>query len=199
MLNFYELIKDRRSVRLFSSEQISDEILENIVKAASTAPSGANKQPWKFCIVKNHELKSRIRGEAEKIERLNYEVNFSKEFKNDLKFLGTDFSKPFLEQAPALIIAIKEKYSYCEDGVARKNYYVNESIGIAIGFIIAAIHLYDLSTVVYTPSPMGFLNKLLNLPENESATAILPVGYALETYSPPEKSTKHIQDILKWI
>lgn len=195
---FLEIMLKRRSVREFSTEPVSAKLIENIIQIGATAPSGANKQPWKFCAVTSRILKSKIREEAEKVERINYEERFTELWKKDLAFLGTNYNKPFLEQAPVLIAVFKEKYVKSEDGALEKNYYVNESCGIALGFMIAAIHHSGLSTLVYTPSPMNFLNTLLSRPENETPIAILPVGYPKQSYQPPKKTTKELNDVLIW-
>lgn len=182
---FYNQLKSRRSVREFSSKNVDKEIIENIIKTASTAPSGAHKQPWTFCAVSNATLKHKIRLAAEEEERQNYETRMSPRWKDDLAPLGTDANKLFLETAPWLIVVFKQLYSLDAANNKGQNYYVGESVGIACGMLIAAIHNAGLSTLTHTPSPMNFLEKVLNRPINERAYLLLPVGYAHEpTYVP---------------
>ena len=176
LMIFFEKMSKRRTVREFSDEDIPEEVVLKIIEAAATAPSGANKQPWFFYVVKDKNIKRKIREEAEKIELKNYSKRFTDVMKQDLNILRTNANKPFLEIAPYLIVVCKEKYEII-DGKKRKNYYVNESVGIALGFLIAAIHFAGLATVTYTPNPMHFVKVLLNIPENLSPIAILPVGY----------------------
>ncbi|MBL4625476.1 MAG: nitroreductase family protein, partial [Flavobacteriales bacterium] len=173
---FYQWLEGRRSVRDFSDKQVPKKVLENIIMAASTAPSGAHKQPWTFCLVSSAEIKSKIREAAEKEERENYDGRMSERWLKDLAPLGTSDVKEFLEVAPWLIVVFKRAYEI-EKGEKRNNYYVNESVGIACGFLITAIYNAGLVTLTHTPSPMNFLAKVLNRPENERAFSLLPVGY----------------------
>ena len=175
-IEFLKKMSSRRTVREFSEEIIPEEVVLNLIRTAGTAPSGANKQPWFFYVVKSKDLKHSIREKAEKIEKENYEKRFTDVMKTDLKKLKTDFRKPFLEEAPYLIIVCKEKYEII-NGKKKKNYYVNESIGIALGLLIAAIHYTGLVTVPYTPSPMNFLREILKIPENLTPVIVLPIGY----------------------
>ncbi len=166
----------RRSVRQFSDKSVSKEIIENLIMSASSAPSGAHKQPWTFCAVSDVELKSKIRKAAEEEEYISYNGRMSDEWIDDLKKFNTDWKKEFLTVAPWLIIVFKKAFDY--DGDAkRKNYYVNESVGIACGILISAIHQAGLVTLTHTPSPMGFLQKILDRPDNERPYLLLPVGY----------------------
>ncbi|MFC6268342.1 nitroreductase family protein [Frigoriflavimonas asaccharolytica] len=182
---FLRQINRRRSIRTFSDKPVSKNTIENIIKSASTAPSGAHKQPWTFCAISNAEIKKQIRIAAEEEEKISYEGRMSERWKDDLAHLGTDMHKPFLENAPWLIIAFKKVYDLDENGEKQNNYYVNESVGIACGFLIAAIHNAGLATLTHTPSPMNFLEKILNRPKNERAYILFPVGYAHdETYVP---------------
>ncbi|SEG56436.1 Nitroreductase [Halpernia humi] len=182
---FLEKINTRRSIRTFSDKPISKKIIENIILSASTAPSGAHKQPWTFCAISNAKLKKKIRIAAEEEEKISYESRMSERWKKDLEKLGTDMNKPFLENAPWLIIAFKKVYELDENNEKQNNYYVNESVGIACGFLIAAIHNAGLVTLTHTPSPMNFLAKILNRPANERAFILFPVGYAhSDTYVP---------------
>ncbi len=194
---YFNLLNSRRSVRQFSNKPVSIKIIENIIKTASTAPSGANKQPWTFCVVENPEIKKKIRIAAEQEEERSYTERMSTTWLNDLKHLGTDAQKPFLETAPYLIAVFKKPYEYDTDGNKHQNYYVNESVGLACGFLISAIHQAGLVTLTHTPSPMRFLEKILNRPENERAFLLLPVGYASEKTYVPYISRKSITDVMK--
>lgn len=192
---FLNEIDQRRSIRSFSDKPVSKEIIENIILSASTAPSGAHKQPWTFCAISNPELKKQIRIAAEEEEKISYESRMSERWKDDLAHLGTDMHKPFLENAPWLIIAFKKVYDLDENGEKHNNYYVNESVGIACGFLIAAIHNAGLATLTHTPSPMNFLEKILNRPKNERAYILFPVGYAHEETFVPDINRKPLQDV----
>ena len=192
---FYQLLDKRRSVRSFSDKPVPKEIIEQIIKTASTAPSGAHKQPWTFCVISNPALKSKIREAAEKEELESYENRMSDSWLKDLAPLGTDMNKPFLEIAPYLIIVFKKAYDLDENGKKTNNYYVNESVGIACGMLITAIHNAGLATLTHTPSPMKFLTKLLNRPENERAFLLLPVGYVQEPAFVPNIERKKLEDI----
>lgn len=192
---FYHFLDSRRSVRHFSDKSISREVIENIIKTAGTAPSGAHKQPWKFCAVSNRELKSKIRKAAEEEEMENYNNRMSERWLKDLAPLGTDTNKEFLEIAPWLIVVFKEAYEFDENDQKHTNYYVNESVGIACGMLISAIHNAGLVTLTHTPSPMNFLSRLLNRPSNERAYLLLPVGYAAEDALVPDIYRKEFNKI----
>ena len=178
-VNFFQFMDQRRSLRHFSDRPIPKVVIENVVQTASTAPSGAHKQPWTFAIVSDPKVKKAIRIAAEKEEFENYHGRMSDEWLEDLTPFGTDWHKPFLEIAPYLIVLFKKAYDL-QEGVKQKNYYVNESVGIAAGFLLAAIHHAGLVALTHTPSPMNFLQKLLNRPENERAFLLIPVGYPAE-------------------
>ncbi|MCA9734751.1 MAG: nitroreductase family protein [Deferribacteres bacterium] len=193
---FYELLKKRRSVRHFSNRPVADIVIQNIIATAATAPSGANKQPWRFVVITDSELKKNIRVAAEKVEKINYERRFPQQWLDDLKPLGTSFSKPFLEDAPVLIIVFKIDYEVNEDGGKSKNYYVNESVGIATGMLIAAIHNAGLVTVTHTPSPMKFLQDICKRSSNEKPFMLLPVGYPAEDVIVPKLSKKEMAEYL---
>ena len=195
--DFFELMKKRRSVRDFSDKYIPLEVIENIIKTASSAPSGANKQPWTFCVVKSAEIKNKIRLAAEEEERKSYEERMSDEWLEDLKHLGTDANKPFLETAPYLIIVFKRPYEIDSEGKKHQNYYVNESVGLACGLLISAIQNAGLVTLTHTPSPMRFLEKILERPSNERAFLLLPVGYASEKTYVPDIKRKPIKEMMK--
>lgn len=194
--DFYQWIDKRRTVRDFSDKPIPQEVIHNIVKAASTAPSGAHKQPWTFCIVEDSTLKREIRIAAEKEEKESYENRMSEEWLNDIRLLQTDWQKPFIEVAPYLIVVFKKAYDLLPDGSKRTNYYVNESVGIACGFLLAAVHHAGLVALTHTPSPMNFLTSLLKRPENERPFLLIPVGYPHpETYV-PKLERKSINEVL---
>lgn len=194
---FYENMTKRRSVREFSNKPVPFEVIENIIKTAAAAPSGAHKQPWSFCVVADPEIKKQIRTAAEKEEFINYNGRMSDEWLEDLKVFGTDWHKPFLEDAPYLIIVFKKAYDLNAQGEKLKNYYVNESVGIASGFLITAIHNAGLITLTHTPSPMNFLEKILNRPKNERAFLLLPVGYPADNAVVPNLKRKKLEAVLE--
>ena len=195
--SYFNLLNSRRSVRDFSSKPVPFELIEKIVKTAGTAPSGANKQPWTFCVVENKEIKRKIRVAAEAEERKSYESRMSEEWLNDLKHLGTNANKPFLETAPYLIVVFKRPFEYDENENKHQNYYVNESVGLACGMLISAIHNAGLVTLTHTPSPMRFLEKILNRPDNERAFLLLPIGYKADKAYVPDIQRKPITEVLK--
>ena len=191
--NYLEELKTRRSVRDFSSESVSINIIKNIAKSASSAPSGANKQPWKFCIVQDPKIKKKIRTAAETEEKENYDHRFPEEWLEDLNQFGTDWHKEFLEEAPYLIVIFKQVYDLRGEKQA-KNYYVNESVGIAAGFLLTAIHNAGLVALTHTPSPMGFLEKILKRPKNERAFLLIPVGYPQNGAKVPDLKKKSFDE-----
>jgi len=193
--SFLENIIQRRTVRDFSDKPVPIEIIENAIKSASSAPSGANKQPWHFVIVKDPVLKKEIRIAAEKEEKEFYEHRASDDWLEDLNQFGTDWHKPFLEIAPYLIVVFKQSYDLGKEG-KRKNYYVNESVGIASGFLLTALHNAGLATLTHTPSPMGFLEKILKRPKNEKAVLLIPVGYPAENAKVPDLKKKSFQEVV---
>lgn len=197
-IDYFNQMNSRRSVREFSDRPIAKEVIENIIKTASTAPSGANKQPWTFCVVENPKVKKQIRLAAEEEERRSYNERMSDQWLNDLKHLGTDANKPFLEVAPYLIVVFKRPYEINDKGEKHQNYYVNESVGLACGFLISAIHNAGLVTLTHTPSPMRFLEKILDRPENERAFLLLPVGYKADSVYVPDIQRKSIDKIMKY-
>lgn len=194
--HFYRKMNLRRTVREFDSRAIPLEVMENIIRTAGTAPSGAHKQPWTFCLIADPGIKKKIREAAEKEERISYSQRMPESWKTDLKPLGTDWKKPFLEEAPYLIVVFKQSYGIKDDEKIQ-HYYVSESVGIACGFLIAAIHQAGLVTVSHTPSPMNFLSKILGRPENEKPFLLLPVGYAKEESYVPDLERKTLEEILK--
>ncbi len=192
---FLQFMDKRRSVREFSDQAVPKEVIENIIKTASTSPSGAHKQPWTFCVVSNPKLKSKIRVAAEKEERESYQNRMSDSWLKDLEPLGTDMNKPFLEIAPYLIIVFKKAFDYDQFGKKINNYYVNESIGLACGMLITAIHNAGLATLTHTPSPMKFLANILNRPDNERAFLLLPVGYLKQPTYVPDIHRKSLEEV----
>jgi len=195
--NYLEWLDKRRSVRHFSDKPIPREVIENLIMAGSSAPSGAHKQPWTFCVVENPEIKKKIRAAAEEEERRSYNERMSDSWLEDLKPLGTDADKPFLEIAPYLIIVFKKPYDFDKEGNKIQNYYVNESVGLACGFLISAIHNAGLVTLTHTPSPMRFLEKILKRPKNERAFLLLPVGYEAERAYVPDIQRKTLEEVIK--
>jgi nitroreductase len=191
-----ELMISRRSVRDISNRQIDLEVIENLVKIAASAPSGANKQPWTFCIVKDPEVKKQIREAAEKEEYESYKNRMSEEWLEDLKPLQTDWHKPFLEKAPYLIVVFKHIFDTDEEGNKRNNYYVNESVGLACGFLLAAIHYAGLVSLTHTPNPMNFLTRILKRPENERPFLLIPVGYPEEDTYVPKIERKSSEEVI---
>lgn len=196
---FYAWMNKRRTVRDFSSKPIDKQIIDNILLTASTAPSGAHKQPWTFCVVQNQELKKQIRLAAEKEEKESYENRMSEEWLQDIAPLQTDWQKPFLEIAPALIVVFKKAYDILPNGTKRNNYYVNESVGLACGFMLAAIHHAGLVALTHTPSPMNFLTKILNRPENERPFLLIPIGYPAEETFVPNLTRKPLSDMSEFL
>jgi nitroreductase len=190
--DFYSWMNTRRTVRDFSSRPIPKEVIENILLAASTAPSGAHKQPWTFCVVSDTALKTEIRKAAEKEEQESYASRMSEEWLEDIKPLQTDWQKPFLEIAPYLIVVFKKAYDLLPDGRKRNNYYVNESVGLACGFLLTAIHHAGLVALTHTPSPMNFLTSILKRPENERPFLLIPVGYPHEETFVPKLERKSL-------
>lgn len=193
---FFEQMDQRRSVRDFSPDPVTREVIEDLVRAASTAPSGAHRQPWRFVAVANPAIKSRIREAAEKEERLSYGGRMPEEWREALAPLGTDANKPFLEIAPWLVVMFRQDYGIAEDGGRTKNYYIPESVGIAAGMFITAVHQAGLVTLTHTPSPMRFLQEILERPPNEKAYLLLPVGYPAAGAEVPELRRKALDEVL---
>jgi iodotyrosine deiodinase len=177
LASFKSNMLSRRSIREFSNAEVDEKTIQDIITIAASAPSGANKQPWHFVAVKSADLKSKIREAAENEEKINYSGRMSDEWLKDLAQFGTTWEKPFIDIAPWIIIVFKKSYDIDIEGNKSKNYYVNESVGIACGFLIAAIHMAGLVTLTHTPSPMNFLQNILERPENEKPYLLLPVGY----------------------
>jgi iodotyrosine deiodinase len=193
---FVELMRGRRSVRSFSREPVPLELIENAVAAAGTAPSGAHLQPWMFVVVSDPEIKERIREAAEEAEREFYDHVAPPEWLEALKPLGTDFVKEHLTDAPHLIAVFEQAYGLDDAGRKRKHYYAKESVGIAVGLLLAALHASGLVALTHTPSPMGFLRRILERPANERPFVLIPVGYPAEDCEVPDIERKPLGDIL---
>jgi nitroreductase len=188
------LLQKRRSCRFFADQPVEKVVIENLIQVAASAPSGAHKQPWTFVAVENASLKSKIRQAAEAEEQAFYQERASEAWLKDLAPLGTNWEKPFLEDAPWLIVVFKKSYDV-ENDVKLKNYYVNESVGIACGFLINAIHQCGLATLTHTPSPMAFLAEILERPSHEKPFLLLPVGFPADDAVVPKLSRKPLNEI----
>ncbi len=194
---FFDLMNRRRSVRDYSTEAPPRECVELAIKTAASAPSGAHRQPWRFVLIDDPDLKKAIREGAEEEERENYDNRFPPEWLHALAPLGTTGDKPFLEDAPYLVVVFKESYGVDEESDKITNYYVNESVGIACGMFIAALHTMGLVTLTHTPSPMGFLSELLNRPPNEKPYILFPVGYPAEGAMVPDLKRKTFEEVVQ--
>jgi iodotyrosine deiodinase len=193
--DFLENMETRRSVRHFSSDEVPMDAVVNCIAAAGTAPSGAHKQPWTFCLVTDPEIRKRIRVAAEEEEYRNYNGRMSPDWMKDLEPFGTNEIKPFIENAPGLIVVFKHSYGTDESGQTQ-NYYVNESVGIAVGVLLTALHEIGLVALTHTPSPMKFLAEILERPENERAYLNIPFGFPSDNCEVPNLNRKPITDIL---
>jgi nitroreductase len=189
----------RRSVRAFERRPLPDGVLEDCLRAAGTAPSGANLQPWRFVVVRDPEVKRRIRLAAEEEERAFYAKRAPPEWLEVLAPLGTDANKPFLEDAPSLIAVFGERYGLDAAGRKQKRYYVDESVGLACGLLIAALHRAGLATLTHTPSPMGFLRDVLGRPENERPFLLVVVGYPAADATVPRITRKSLDEIAVFV
>ncbi|MGX2994326.1 nitroreductase family protein [Streptomyces sp. JNUCC 64] len=189
-------LEERRTVRMFSSDPVPPEVVRDAVACARTAPSGAHQQPWTFVLVRDQEVRALIRREAEREERLSYDGRLGEEWLAALRPLGTDEVKPHLTDAPALIVVFQQRYWVGPDGTRRKHYYVDESVGIAVGMLLTALHLAGLAALVHTPSPMGFLREVLGRPAHEKAFAVIPVGYPADDCVVPSLVRKSLDQVL---
>lgn len=196
---FLGRVGTRRTVRHFSAEPVPDEVIDAAIAAAASAPSGANMQPWRFVVVRDPEVKRHIRAAAEAEERESYERRMPDDWLEALAPLGTDWHKPFLEIAPVLIVVFRVDYAVepRPDGAERhvKHYYVSESVGIACGFLLAALHWAGLATLTHTPSPMGFLSEILGRPKNERPYLLVPVGYPAPDAAVPDIRKKRMDEV----
>jgi len=196
---FFDEMSSRRSVRLFSDEAVPRDLIELAIRTAATAPSGANRQPWRFVAVSDPETRRRIRVAAEEEERQSYEGGrMPPDWLEALRPLGTWWQKPFLEVAPWLVVVFEERHGVNADGSVRKNYYVRESVGIACGLFIAALHHIGLATLTHTPSPMGFLSEILGRPKNEAPYVLFPIGYPAAGCRVPDIAKKTLDEIAIW-
>lgn len=196
---FYRAMDRRRSVRHFAPDPVPREAIELAIRTASTAPSGAHRQPWRFVAIDDPETKRAIRVAAEEEEYTSYEEGrMPPEWLEALAPLGTDWRKPFLETVPWIVVVFAELYGVEADGSKRKNYYVKESVGLACGLFIASLHRMGLATLTHTPSPMKFLNEILGRPENEKPFILFPVGYPAEGCEVPDLERKPLEDVAIW-
>ena len=193
---FLNEMQGRRSVRHFSKEAVPMQAVRNCIASAGTAPSGAHKQPWTFCLVTDPDIRRKIRKAAEEEEHRNYNGRMSEEWLKDLKPFGTDHIKPFIEESPGLIIVFKHAFGKDKAGKTQ-NYYVNESVGIAVGMLLTALHNIGLVALTHTPSPMKFLAEILGRPDNERAYLNIPFGFPSSDCEVPDIERKHIEEILK--
>ncbi|MGH2495375.1 MAG: nitroreductase family protein [Ktedonobacteraceae bacterium] len=197
---FLQTMEKRRTIREYSDEPVPFELIENAIRAASLAPSGANQQPWTFVVVSDAELKRQLRIAAEEEERISYEGRMSSEWLEALEHLGTDWHKPHIEQAPYVIVVFAQIYGLVTrpDGTQRKikHYYVQESVGIAVGMLLSSLAHAGLATLTHTPNPMGFLSKLLQRPPNERAYVLIPVGYPAPNVTVPTLTKKPLNEVM---
>jgi len=197
--SFYERMKRRRTIREFSDRPVPREIIENCLRAAGTAPSGANMQPWHFVVVSDPEVKKRIREKAEKVEKDFYERRAPEYWLKALEPLGTDMNKPYLESAPYLIVIFSRRHTELPDGSILKHYYLAESDGIATGMLITSLHNAGLACLTHTPSPMAFLRDVLDRPKTDTPFLVLVVGYPDKEAKVPDIGKKPLEEIATFI
>lgn len=188
----------RRSIRDFSDQSVDRALIENAIRTASSAPSGAHRQPWTFVAISDPELKRQIRVAAEREERESYESRMSEEWLEALAPFATNWQKPYLETVPWIVVVFEETYRVRSDGASERNYYVKESVGIASGLFVVALHHMGLATLTHTPSPMGFLSKLLQRPKNERPFILFPIGYPAKNAMVPDIHRKALEDVSIW-
>jgi iodotyrosine deiodinase len=193
--DFLALMSRRRSVRDFSARPVPDELLEDALRVAASAPSGANRQPWRFVVVRDPGVQKRIRAAAEHEESLLYSRRATPDYLEAIEPIGTNALKPHLTDAPVLVVVFELPWSRDEAGEKKKNYYVRESVGIAVGFFLVAVHNAGLAALTHAPSPMGFLNEILERPENERPFLVIPVGYPADDATVPELSKKSFAEV----
>lgn len=196
---FLRLMRRRRSVRHFAPDPVPRELIENAIRTAGTAPSGANQQPWTFVVVSDPAIKARIRAAAEREEQFLYKQRASEEYLEAIEPIGTDWIKPHLTDAPYLIVVFEQAWSFDAYGEKKKHYYVRESVGIAVGFLLAALHNSGLATLTHAPSPMGFLKEILDRPENERPFLLIPVGYPPPDAEVPALEKKSFEEIAEFV
>ena len=195
---FADDLARRRTVRSFSDEGVDPDVIREILRAANSAPSGANKQPWTFVVVTDSDLKRQIREAAEEEEKKNYGGRMSDEWLEDLRQFRTDWHKEYIEIAPCLLVVLARSYGLDDEGNRIKHYYVQESVGIACGILIAAAHRAGLATLTHTPSPMGFLARILDRPDNERPYLLIPLGYPASDAEVPDLRKKRVDDVTVW-
>ncbi|MEM1093905.1 MAG: nitroreductase family protein [Bacteroidota bacterium] len=195
---FYELMNRRRSVRFFSDQPVPRHLIEQAIRTAGTAPSGAHREPWRFVAISDPALKREIRIAAEKEEYESYHGRMNQEWLDALAPIGTDWQKPFLETVPWIVVCFAELYGLDEDGNRTKNYYVQESCGLACGLFIAALHNMGLATLTHTPSPMKFLGQILGRPKNEKPFILFPIGYPTDDATVPDLQRKPLDELVQW-
>lgn len=196
---FLALMRRRRSVRQFSAEPVPRALIENAIRTAGTAPSGANQQPWTFVAVSDPEVKAAIRVAAEREEELLYRERASEEYLEAIEPIGTDSLKPHITEAPSLIVVFEQPWGLDGHGKRKKHYYVRESVGIAVGFLLASLHSAGLATLTHAPSPMGFLKEILGRPENERPFLLIPVGYPAADATVPSLAKKSLREIAEFV
>lgn len=196
---FYETMAGRRSVRAFARDPVPRVVIEDAIRTAGTAPSGAHKQPWTFVVVEDAAVRRRIREVAEAEERRFYDELAPDEWLRDLEPLGTDWVKTHVTDAPWLVVVFAQDYAMRADGSKGKHYYVNESVGIAVGFFLAALRMSGVAALTHTPSPMKFLSDVLQRPPNERAYVVIPIGYPAEDAQVPDLTRKPLEDISAWV
>jgi len=189
-------MRRRRTIRSFSSQPVPYELVENAIATAGTAPSGAHQQPWTFVVVSDPDVKRRMRVAAEEEERRSYEIRMPPDWLEALRRLGTDWRKPHIEEAPYVIVVFEQAYGVRPDGSKVKHYYVKESVGIAVGLLLASLHRAGLATLTHTPNPMGFLREILDRPENERPYVLVPVCHPAEGCEVPDLERKALDEIL---
>ncbi|MFJ2741954.1 nitroreductase family protein [Streptomyces sp. NPDC087440] len=187
---------ERRTVRQFSTDPVPDQVIRDAIACGATAPSGAHQQPWTFVLVKDPDVRRQIREAAEAEEQISYDGRLGEEWLEALRPLGTDEVKPHLTDAPALIVVFQQRFWLAEDGTKRKHYYVDESVGIAVGMLLSALHLSGLAALIHTPSPMRFLSEVLHRPVNEKAFAVIPVGYPADDCQVPDLVRKSLDQVM---
>ncbi|WP_104478768.1 nitroreductase family protein [Actinokineospora auranticolor] len=186
----------RRTVRAFSTDPVPEQVVIDAIAVAATAPSGAHQQPWTFVLVKDPDIRARIRAEAENEEQISYAGRLGDEWLSALRPLGTDHNKPHLTDAPYLIVVFEQRFYLDDNGEQHKHYYVDESVGIAVGMLLTALHLSGLAALTHTPSPMKFLSEVLERPRNEKAFAVIPVGYPADDATVPRLVRKDLDQVL---
>ena len=191
---FLALMQTRRSIRHFSLDPVAPELIENAIRTAGSAPSGANQQPWTFVVITSEETKRAIREAAEREEELLYRERASEEYLEAIRPIGTNAVKPHVTDAPVLIVVFEQPWRL-EDGEKKKHYYVRESVGIAVGLMLASLHAAGLATLTHAPSPMGFLKDILGRPENERPFLLIPVGYSAADAEVPALTKKSLEEI----